>query len=80
MCEGRQRSVQTCLDWTERQPHISGTVGAKLMQMFLNRQWLSRQPATRTLRVTSQGRKAFEQHFGLKAFALLKGALASQKK
>lgn len=57
----RQRRVliRACLDWTERQPHIAGAVGAAMLESFITRRWLARRPNTRSLRITPAGERAF---------------------
>jgi DNA-binding transcriptional ArsR family regulator/predicted transcriptional regulator len=54
----RRNFSRTCLDWTERRPHLAGTLGAALLQMMLDEQWVRRMANTRAIRVTSKGRKA----------------------
>lgn len=62
---GKLSNIRGCLDWTERQHHLSGPVGAQMMQFFLHRNWITRKPGTRALQVTTRGRQAFEKHFGV---------------
>ena len=52
----QRRYCRSCIDWTERRPHISGAVGAALAQAFLERKWIERIPDSRTLTVTTAGR------------------------
>ncbi|WPZ35060.1 winged helix-turn-helix domain-containing protein [Thalassobaculum sp. OXR-137] len=56
--------VRLCLDWTERRPHLSGPLGAALMDHALRSGWLSR-GAPRVLTVTEPGYAALHTHFGL---------------
>jgi len=53
----KRRYCRSCIDWTERRPHISGAVGAGLAQVFLERSWIARIPDSRALTVTAGGRK-----------------------
>jgi DNA-binding transcriptional ArsR family regulator len=53
----KRRYCRSCIDWTERRPHISGAVGASLAEAFLERKWVSRIPDSRVLTVTVDGRK-----------------------
>jgi DNA-binding transcriptional ArsR family regulator len=53
----KRRYCRSCIDWTERRPHISGAVGAGLAQVFLERNWIARIPDSRALTVTAAGRK-----------------------
>jgi DNA-binding transcriptional ArsR family regulator len=53
----RRRYCRSCIDWTERRPHISGAVGAALADAFLEQKWIARIPDSRALTVTAGGRK-----------------------
>lgn len=59
-----------CLDWTERQHHIGGAIGAALLSRFVEMKWLARVGATRAMRVTHAGERAFEELFGIRCAAL----------
>jgi DNA-binding transcriptional ArsR family regulator len=54
----RRNFARTCLDWTERRPHLAGSLGAAVLQMMFDEQWLRRIPHTRAVQVTPKGRKA----------------------
>jgi hypothetical protein len=57
----RRRSfARACMDWTERQPHVAGSLGAGILRAFLERKWLVRNASDRALRITPEGRRAFE--------------------
>jgi len=53
----KRRYCRTCIDWTERRPHISGAVGAGLAEAFLERKWIARIPDSRALTITAGGRE-----------------------
>ena len=53
----KRRYCRSCIDWTERRPHISGAVGAGVAQAFLERKWIARIPDSRALTVTAGGRR-----------------------
>ncbi|MFE6962980.1 ArsR/SmtB family transcription factor [Streptomyces sp. NPDC057696] len=61
----RRPPVRTCLDWTERRPHLAGAVGAALCTHALAAGWMSRIGTTRALIVTPAGRQALHDHLGL---------------
>jgi DNA-binding transcriptional ArsR family regulator len=52
----KRRYCRSCIDWTERRPHISGAVGAVLAEAFLEQRWIARIPDSRALSVTASGR------------------------
>lgn len=52
----RRKPATTCLDWTERRPHLGGALGAAILGSALARGWIQK-TGTRTLTVTDVGRK-----------------------
>jgi DNA-binding transcriptional ArsR family regulator len=54
-----------CLDWTERRPHLGGTVGALLAERCFDLGWLQRLPDSRALLITPKGRRGLGEMFGL---------------
>jgi DNA-binding transcriptional ArsR family regulator len=52
----RRAFVRACVDWTERRPHLAGSLGAEIARVFLDRDWLRRRPNDRALTVTDAGR------------------------
>jgi DNA-binding transcriptional ArsR family regulator len=59
---GRSRAfARSCLDWTERRPHLAGALGAALLASLLEHGWVVRLPSTRALRVTPAGIAALER-------------------
>ena len=44
-----------CPDWSERRPHLGGTLGAALLQLFIQSGWLSLPADSRALQVTAAG-------------------------
>jgi DNA-binding transcriptional ArsR family regulator len=55
---GRRPVVRSCLDWTERRPHVGGAAGAALCRHALDRGWVVRIGTGRALRVTADGERA----------------------
>ncbi|MBB5938768.1 ArsR/SmtB family transcription factor [Streptomyces zagrosensis] len=62
----RRPLVRSCLDWTERRPHLAGVLGATLCATALERQWVQRVGSGRAVKVTSMGVQAFEELLGAK--------------
>lgn len=46
-------AVRSCLDVTERRPHLAGAVGAALCAHALQQKWVARIPGGRALKVTA---------------------------
>jgi DNA-binding transcriptional ArsR family regulator len=61
----RRRFAYACLDWSERQPHIGGSLGSALLKTALKRRWVAQDADSRALRVTSLGRREMLTRFGL---------------
>src|SRR5215467_10669877 len=40
--ELRRPMVRTCIDWTERRPHLAGALGAAIVDRFLETGWIRR--------------------------------------
>ncbi|CAE6956502.1 ArsR/SmtB family transcription factor [Paraburkholderia domus] len=57
--------ARQCLDWTERQYHVAGPLGARLMDAFLAWGWMRRSPTTRSVTITTLGWDGLNQHFGI---------------
>jgi DNA-binding transcriptional ArsR family regulator len=52
----RRAFARRCLDWTERAPHLSGALGAALLERLLDLGWLTRGRVPRGLVLTGAGR------------------------
>jgi DNA-binding transcriptional ArsR family regulator len=61
----RRRFAYPCLDWSERRAHLGGALAAALLDVALRRRWISRDPGSRVLDVTSSGRRELAKKFGL---------------
>lgn len=61
----RRAFTRPCLDWTERRPHLAGSVGAAIAEHATAQRWVAHVPGTRALRVTPEGRRGFLEQFAL---------------
>ena len=61
----RRPLCRTCLDWSERRPHLAGRLGAALLSRYLDLKWVARMPDTRALRITRAGEAGFARTFDL---------------
>ncbi|MBY0573367.1 MAG: helix-turn-helix domain-containing protein [Undibacterium sp.] len=59
--KSRRRFACSCLDWSERRPHLGGTLGAALLQHFIRHAWVERDLDSRALTVSSKGRRQFQK-------------------
>ena len=62
----RRAFARQCRDWTERQPHLAGALGAALAERWLELRWVTRVPEERYLIVTDRGRTALKELFSIK--------------
>jgi DNA-binding transcriptional ArsR family regulator len=53
----RRKPATTCLDWTERRPHLGGALGAAVLDSALSSGWV-RRAGGRVLALTPAGRQA----------------------
>jgi DNA-binding transcriptional ArsR family regulator len=58
---------RACLDWSERQPHVAGAVGAAIMSQFLELGWIRPRQNGRALILTATGERGIEGVFGISA-------------
>jgi DNA-binding transcriptional ArsR family regulator len=56
--------ARQCLDWSERRPHISCSLGSAIADTFFKKGWAERLRRGRTVRLTDSGRRALSSHFG----------------
>ena len=54
--------ARQCLDWTERRPHLAGTLAVTMQKRFSELGWIVRSRKSRAVRVTLEGRKALSKH------------------
>jgi len=61
----RRRFAYACLDWSERQPHIGGALGAALLKTMLAQRWVVMDLDSRALGATSLGRRELLKRFSI---------------
>jgi len=62
---GRRPVCNRCLDWSVRRSHLSGALGAALLQRVYALGWAKRVEGARIVAFTPTGLKAFERTFGV---------------
>ncbi|HJZ81710.1 MAG TPA: ArsR family transcriptional regulator [Pyrinomonadaceae bacterium] len=60
----RRRFAYGCVDWSERRPHIGGALGAALLKVALQRNWVVQDLDSRALSVTRAGQREMQARFG----------------
>lgn len=61
--EQRRSFARACIDWTERRPHLAGSLGAALLEHALVQRWVHRHASDRSLRITPEGARVFRTLF-----------------
>jgi DNA-binding transcriptional ArsR family regulator len=62
----RRRFAYDCVDWSERRPHLGGALGAALLDAALKKRWVLKERDSRSLVLTTGGRREMLAHFGLR--------------
>lgn len=62
----RRPLCRTCLDWSERRPHLAGRLGAALFDRLLDLKWIARIPDSRALWITAAGERGFAMTCGIR--------------
>jgi DNA-binding transcriptional ArsR family regulator len=57
--------TRRCLDWSERRPHLGGSLGVALLRRFTELKWLTPLRQPRCLRLTPQGYRALKETLGI---------------
>ena len=61
----RRPVVRGCLDWSERELHVAGALGAALADRFFELGWIRRREGNRSVEVTAHGRAGFSSELGI---------------
>lgn len=54
-----------CLDWTEKKPHLAGTLGAAVYHAMTEQKWIVKNEEKRVIAITESGKKALKQVINL---------------
>lgn len=57
--------TRSCLDWSEKRPHLAGALGAALCEHLIERDWITRMAEPRIVRLTRAGAAGLAETFGL---------------
>ena len=64
--EPRRVFARTCVDLTQRRPHLGGTLGDALLDLYVARGWIQRQRRSRAVTITPKGTESFRRVFGIR--------------
>ena len=62
----RRKFAYPCLDWSERQPHVAGALGAAILGTMLRARWVVQDLDSRSLEVTRRGRQDLAARVGIR--------------
>jgi hypothetical protein len=60
----RRPLCRSCLDWSERRLHLSGALGAAVLDHILQRGWAARESGSRVVRFRGGGEKSIKAWLG----------------
>ncbi len=60
----RRAFARSCVDLTQRRPHLGGALGDALLDAYVARGWVQRQQRSRVVSITPRGNEGFRQAFG----------------
>lgn len=66
--KNKRAICRTCLDWSERRPHLAGRLGAALCTRMFDLAWVERIKDSRALAITTAGRDGLKETFGIDEF------------
>lgn len=55
---------RACLDWSERRPHLAGSVGSALCALSFGEGWIRRIQGSRAVSITPKGRRFYGETLG----------------
>lgn len=61
----RRKFAYPCLDWSERRPHLAGSLGAKLCEAFFKQGLIKRRSGSRALILTKEGEAYLRKELGI---------------
>jgi DNA-binding transcriptional ArsR family regulator len=61
----RRSFARACIDWTERRPHLAGSLGASVLAVFIRKRWVTRNSTDRALRVTPDGARELRRRYNI---------------
>lgn len=65
MTAARRPVARSCLDWTERRPHLGGAAGAAICERFFALGWITRIGTARAVKVSPAGQQALLRLCGI---------------
>jgi hypothetical protein len=57
----RRVFARSCVDLTQRRPHLAGILGAALLDLYVHEGWILRADRSRVVSITPKGHQAFKR-------------------
>jgi len=67
----RRRLAYECIDWSERTPHLAGSLGAAIGQTFQDEGWAQKHSRDRALTLTPKGKRILPKRLGINVRLLM---------
>jgi DNA-binding transcriptional ArsR family regulator len=61
----RRRFAYECLDWSERRPHLGGSLAAAILCLMVKENWVAKDLDSRVLTITDHGRRKLLKRLGV---------------
>lgn len=61
----KRNFARQCIDWSERCPHLAGSLGASFSEKLLELGWIHRSRDDRSASVSPEGQRGLERAFGI---------------
>jgi DNA-binding transcriptional ArsR family regulator len=61
----KRPALRECIDWTERRPHLAGSIGAAICRHAFGAGWIARIGSGRAVRVTPLGVRELDRYLGV---------------
>lgn len=65
----RRPFARSCVDLTQRRPHLAGVLGAALLDLYIREAWVLRMPRSRIVGITPKGQAGFRRMFEFESAA-----------
>lgn len=71
---GRRGVARQCLDWSEREPHLAGALGAEFLTLLCANHWMRRSKASRAVEITPKGWAGLKARLGIEEMSIARDA------
>lgn len=62
--QSRRAFARSCVDLTQRRPHLGGALGDALLDLYVARGWVQRRARSRVVSIAPKGHESFRRVFG----------------